>query len=127
MRGLGTLMHRAYLGTIDYEGETIEDAIAEVRKTFAGEHGALMNACSTLIERDRNLVSATLVTRWRDSPFIAFSMTDPLFKRRGLARACLISSTNKLAAAGERELRLVVTLANEPAMALYESLGFVVL
>ena len=46
--------------------------------------------------------------------------------RQGLARATLERSMRTLYRDGERELWLVVTLANAPARRLYESLSFVV-
>lgn len=122
---LGVLMFRAYLGTIDQEEETLEQAHAEIRKTIVGEYGAFVPSCSMVIERHDQLLSATLVTRFQERPFIAFSFTAPEHKNMGLARACMNASMAALAANGERELRLVVTLANEPAYHLYQSLGFI--
>ncbi len=52
-------------------------------------------------------------------------MTDPGYARQGLARATLQRSMYLLQQDGEDELRLVVTLQNEPARMLYESLSFV--
>jgi GNAT superfamily N-acetyltransferase len=123
--GLAALMHAAYHGTTDDEGETEADALIEVQKTFAGEYGAFDPNCSRIVVNRGESLSATLVTRWQDRPFVAFSMTAPTSKRTGLARACLIDVMQDLLAHGERELRLVVTSANVPARSLYESLGFV--
>lgn len=52
-------------------------------------------------------------------------MTDARFKRQGLGRACMLSAMHQLHAAGETELDLFVTLANNEAVGLYRSLGFV--
>jgi ribosomal protein S18 acetylase RimI-like enzyme len=124
VEALGELMYRAYLGTIDYEDETLEQSVEEVRKTYRGDYGRFDSEHSSVAERGGLLASATLITRWQDRPFVAFSMTDPRFSRQGLARASLERSMGLLRQDGERELRLVVTLANEPALNLYESLGF---
>lgn len=121
---LGGLMYGAYVGSIDYDGETPEQALAEVRKTYAGEYGPFDPRHSTVAERSGRLVSATLVTRWQERPFVAFTMTDPAFARQGLARATLERSMHLLRRSGETELRLVVTIDNHPARLLYESLGF---
>ena len=123
---LAKLMCAAYRGTIDDEGESEDVALEEVRKTFAGEYGAFLPHCSKVVAPSQELLHATLVTRWEGRPFIAFSMTEPSAKRTGLARACLVNAMQDLRVQGESELRLVVTLANLPAMSLYESLGFVV-
>lgn len=121
---LARLMLAAYAGTTDDEGGTEADALAEVDRTFAGGYGAFLGDMSRVVEVDGRIASAALVTRWRDRPLLAFSMTLPDCKRRGLARACLLGAIDALRAAGERELVLVVTRANEAAVRLYEGLGF---
>jgi ribosomal protein S18 acetylase RimI-like enzyme len=121
---LASLMYHAYFGTIDYEGEDETQALGEVRSTFSGEYGAFMWLASRVIEREGMLISAALLTRWQDKPFVAFSITRPEFQRRGFARACLMSAVNQLIVDGEHELRLAATLANVAAMGLYQSLGF---
>jgi len=121
---LGALMYRAYLDTVDYEGETPEQAAAEVTKTIEGEYGEFVPSCSKVVARAGSLLSATLVTRFQDRPFVAFTFTDPEFGEQGLARSCMRAAMSALFAQGERELRLVVTLANTPAVKLYTSLGF---
>lgn len=121
---LGALMRAAYAGTVDDEGETEAQAVDEVLKTFAGDYGAYDAARSSLIERDGRPVSACLVTYWQARPFVAFSLTHPAQQRQGLARAGLQQAMHALHANGETELRLAVTLANTPAVALYRRLGF---
>jgi GNAT superfamily N-acetyltransferase len=122
---LASLIYSAYRGTVDDEGESEADALVEVQKTFGGAYGVFVPSCSAVVERGGRLLSATLVTRWQNRPFVAFSMTEPNSKRTGLARACMMTAMSRLHAAGERELSLVVTLANLPAFNLYSSLGFV--
>jgi hypothetical protein len=58
-------------------------------------------------------------TRFRERPFVAFAFTDPTACSQGLARACMQAVMSELAARGESELGLVVTLANLPAVHLY--------
>lgn len=121
---LGALMHAAYAGTVDDEGETEAQAVDEVRKTFAGTYGPYDETRSSLVERDGLPVSACLVTYWQGRPFVAFSLTHPARQRQGLARAGLQHAMHALQANGEVELRLAVTLANTPAVTLYRRLGF---
>ena len=122
--GLGALMHRAYVDTVDYEGETLEQAAAEVRKTIHGEYGEFVPTCSKVGVRAGALVSVTLVTRFQDRPLVAFTFADPAVTGQGLARECMEAVMAELFAQGERELRLAVTLANTPAIKLYTRLGF---
>jgi len=124
VRALGAVMYHAYLGTVDYDGETLEQAAAEVVKTVEGAYGQFMPACSKVAVDGDSIVSATLITRFQDTPFVAFTFTDPAFSRRGLAQRCMQAAMSELFARGERELRLLVTLANAPAVKLYTGLGF---
>jgi len=121
---LGGLMYRAYLHTVDYDGETPGQAALEVSKTIRGEYGAFLPSCSKVFERTGSLVSATLITRLRGRPFVGFTFTDPAYSRQGLARQCMQASMFELVAQGEHELGLLVTMANTPAVNLYRKLGF---
>jgi len=121
---LAALMLDAYRGTVDAGEETAGEALVEVLKTFDGEYGAFMRSCSRVVQHDNELVSATLLTRWKDRPFVAFAMTAPGWKRRGLARASMINAMQEVLARGDDKLGLVVTVTNTPAFNLYQSLGF---
>jgi GNAT superfamily N-acetyltransferase len=128
---LGRLIFDAYHGTIDDEGETPEEAVGVVEQLFGGEFGALMAEASTLVfTPSGGLIAATLITYHRvptgqfEGPFLAFSLTDPAWQRRGLARAGLTRAMQTLAlGAGHHEIALVVTQGN-PAEQLYAALGF---
>jgi GNAT superfamily N-acetyltransferase len=124
LEGLAALMLDAYRGTIDDEGGTLDLARDEVAKVLRGEYGAFMPEASDVACVGDEIVAATLVTRWRDEPLVAFSMTAATWKRRGLARASLVRALHRLRASGEARVRLVVTAGNEPAERLYLSLGW---
>ena len=121
---LAELMLTAYRGTVDDEGENVEQALAEIRKTFSGEYGPFMPECSRVVQREERIVSATLVTGWQRRPFVAFAMTAPNWKRKGIAKASMVNTMQDLIEHGETLLSLVVTIRNEPAFALYQTLGF---
>lgn len=129
---LARLMLDSYRGTVDDGGETLDDARREVTKLIAGDFGSVDWEASLVVELDGELISATIVTRDRVAPpplsageaFVAFSMTAPDWKRRGLARSCLLRVIELLQARGEPRLHLVVTRTNAPAVRLYRSLGF---
>ncbi len=121
---LAALMLAAYRGTCDEQGETIDDARLEVARLFEGEYGDLIPDCSEIVVRGSDLVAATLVTMWKGTPLLAFSMTHPACKRTGLARAGIGRCMESLRNTGHDELRLVVTRGNTGAERLYESLGF---
>ncbi|MEN6369135.1 MAG: GNAT family N-acetyltransferase [Thermotogota bacterium] len=123
---LAILLFAAYRGTIDDEGDSFADALAEIEKTFRDDYGRFLPECSFVIEAGEFLASACLVTFFEphDAPLVVFLMTRPEAKRRGLARNVLGRSMNALLDARYARLTLVVTDGNEPAQNLYRSLGF---
>jgi GNAT superfamily N-acetyltransferase len=123
--GLAMLMVDAYRGTIDAGDSTEADAHREIETTFGGGYGHFLGDCSVVIVEGDRVVAAALLTRWRDAPFVAFSMTAADRKRRGLGRACLLHAMEELRRRGESEVRLVVSVANIAAVELYRRLGFV--
>ena len=129
--GLARLMLDAYRGTIDDGGETLDEAKGEVAKLLAGQYGQLDRGASSLFSADGTFVAATIITRdatkiATGEAFLAFSMTAPNWKRRGLARVGLVRAISVLSQRGEPRLHLLVTQGNEPAARLYRDLGFVV-
>ena len=123
---LGELMLEAYRGTVDYEGETLEETISEVRDTLNGKYGPLLEKASFVIEEKGRILSASLVTWWKEtnSPLLAFTMTDSASQGKGMATYLLELSINALLVLGYEELSLVVTESNNPARHLYEKMGF---
>ncbi|HSM43989.1 MAG TPA: GNAT family N-acetyltransferase, partial [Acidimicrobiia bacterium] len=81
---LAGLMLDAYVGTIDYEDEDLDDAIEEVR-SFLEDDASLLER-SYLVEDDGEVVSAVLVSMSQGRPFIGYVMTLPSHKNQGLAR-----------------------------------------
>jgi ribosomal protein S18 acetylase RimI-like enzyme len=122
--GLGELMLAAYRGTVDDEGETREDAVAEVERVLDGSYGPFRSDASFVVEDDDGLLGASLVTIWESRPLLLYLVVRPDAKRRGAGTALLVESGNALAADGHAELDLFVTEANEPAVNLYRKLGF---
>jgi RimJ/RimL family protein N-acetyltransferase len=124
---LAVLMIEAYRGTIDYDGETLPDAIAEVQAYFAGERGGspLLNA-SRLGFVEGRLVGACLAANWdnRGVPLIAYVMTDGAWKLRGAASQLLGQVLVALHAEGFREVRAVITEGNLPSEKLFGRMNF---
>ena len=123
---LGSLMLNSYKGTIDYEGETLDEAISEIEATLNGKYGAFLDSCSFLAEINENAVSAIIITWFEDirKPLLSFSMTHPEYQNQGLGTYLLKKSINALMDNGYHELHLVVTDGNKPAQHLYRKIGF---
>lgn len=124
IEGLATLSYNAYHDTVDDEGESPADHLTEISETWQGKYGELLTEATLVALAGGAIVSAAIVTRWKEQPLLAFALTDPEWQGRGLAGALILGSAKALAAQGETELMLAVTRTN-PAVDLYQRLGFV--
>ncbi|MEX2628481.1 MAG: GNAT family N-acetyltransferase [Tistlia sp.] len=123
-RAVGLLLHDAYAGTVDDEGESPEEAVAEATKALDGTYGTPIPAASFMAMDDGQPVSVSFVTEFEGEPLLAFCATAKAHQRHGLATDLVRRSLDALARLGYRRLRLIVTRANEPAVRLYRELGF---
>jgi RimJ/RimL family protein N-acetyltransferase len=122
---LGELMVAAYKGTIDYEGETLEDALSEIQDTLQGKYGSFLHDCSFLIEGDITLSACIVVlSDHMKAPLLAYSMTHPTAQNQGMATFLIKQCCNTLLAKGYHELYLVVTQGNTAAQHVYQKIGF---
>jgi ribosomal protein S18 acetylase RimI-like enzyme len=123
---LGQLLVEAYRGTVDYEGETVEQATEEVIGMLGSKYGDFMTSSSFLVEVERQPVAACLITFWQEAPLVTVLMTHPSYKGQGLGTFLMRQSINALQAQGYQDLCLFVTVGNDDAQHIYEKLGFVV-
>ena len=121
--GLASLMLDAYMGTIDYEGEDLEDAVQEVR-SFLDDPHTLMDR-SFAVDDEGAIVSAVLVSLSAGEPFIGYVMTRASHKNQGLARLVTNTALEKLADDDHERVVFYITDGNAPSEALFDSLGAV--
>jgi ribosomal protein S18 acetylase RimI-like enzyme len=114
----------AYRGTIDYEGETIVEAMDEVDAWFASPEPFVDRSLVALEAGE--VVGAALLSRVDGMPFVAYLYTDPAWKRHGIAEGLLRAVMSALAEDGEDRIHLWVTAGTTAAERIYERLGFVV-
>jgi RimJ/RimL family protein N-acetyltransferase len=126
---LAALMLDAYQGTVDYEDESLDDALREIDHVCSGSYGRFLSECSFVSDGDAGLSSACLVTllnegKADETPLLAFAMTRKRDQRRGLSTGLILRSAAALSGLGYPRLSLAVTADNHPARRLYEKLGF---
>jgi RimJ/RimL family protein N-acetyltransferase len=119
---LARLMLEAYRGTIDDEGESLDEAREEVDAWLAS--APLLDGSRVLGTRDGALISAVLVSRLGDLPIIAYAMTAPPHTARGLASALLSDVVASLAAQGERAVVAFITEGNLLSERVFTRAGF---
>jgi len=123
LAGLARLMLDAYVGTIDYEGENLDDATDEVR-SFLDDDDSMLDR-SYIVEDEGEVVSAVLVSMSQGRPFIGYVMTLPSHKKQGLARLVITQAMKRLADDGHERVVLYITDGNTPSENLFRSLGVV--
>lgn len=125
-QSLGNLMLEAYRGTVDYDGESLEDSIGEIKGTLEGKYGTLIGPASYVIEENGVSAAAVIFTinEKEKMPLLTFAMTDPAYKNKGMSKYLIRKSLNSLLDLGYKECFLVVTDGNQPAQSMYEKMGF---
>lgn len=118
---LGQLMLDAYRNTIDYEGETLDDAVGIVQQLIDREDPLWEH--SRAVEVDHTSVAAALITRSEGHPFLSYVVTHPNHQNHGYARLAVSSALASLAAAGHSHAVWYVTEGNAASEALSRSLG----
>jgi L-amino acid N-acyltransferase YncA len=124
---LADLMIESYRGTIDYHGETLDQALADVRAYLDGVEGVPLLDCSWLCCVEEQLVAACLVGWWneRATALVYYIMTRLGWKGRGLGRSLVGRALQSLAARGEPRVAGVITEGNVPSERLFARWGFV--
>lgn len=110
----------AYLGTIDYEGETLTEAIEEVDSWLA-ETPMLGHSYGAVV--DGRLVSAVLLMVVDGDPLIRSVMTDPDHKGHRFGLAVTHAAIESLRVAGYPLVTLYITTGNTPSERLFASVG----
>ncbi len=111
--------------------DSLNEAVADIKATFAGEYGHLLTAASLVAVSPGGEMCATalVVERapWEDTPrcpFVIELFTGRDHRRRGLATTLLARSSCVLAAGGHEAMALRVVEENTAAVGLYRQLGF---
>lgn len=121
--GLADLMMSAYVGTIDYDGETLDQAVTEVAGWYAKES---YPSTSLVAIHDHEIVAAILNRLWdpEGTVLIGYVMTASEWKKRGLARALLDQSLLLIFDDGHDEVFAWITNGNVPSETIFLGAGF---
>ncbi len=127
---LASLMHAAYLGTIDDEGESPAESLAEMREFFGGKYGAPLPEACVALERDGLTVAAALMCDWSErhqtvaGPLVAFVLVHPSVRDQGLGMQVMNTALTHLADARWGRVFAVITEGNASSETLFGKLGF---
>ncbi|MDD4974588.1 MAG: GNAT family N-acetyltransferase [Bacteriovorax sp.] len=123
---LGDLLYEADLGTVDDEGLPVEDSINEIENTLSGKYGKFLERSSFVAIENSKPIAAVLFTFYEKEsmPLLAFTMTHPKYKNKGLCKDLLQVAFTQLEKNNYQKCFLAVNAANLPAVAAYKRVGF---
>ena len=87
--GMAQALLDAYQDTVDYEGESYEDALEELSQVLQGRYGPLLQEASWLILDDLGDIAAgVLVCLFQGEPTITYTFTKSPTAGKGTPRSC---------------------------------------
>ena len=117
---LAPLMLAAYAGTTDDEGESLDEAVAEIDGWL--ENGGRLDR-SYGYEVDGRLRSAALVSVVPKGAVLAYVITHPDDKQHGYGRRVVQAALGHLHGDGHLDVHLWITEGNVPSERLFAGLG----
>ncbi len=91
---------------------------------WKGDSGTYLPLASWAVRDPSGVAGVSLATHWMGAPLLSELGVRKDRRGKGLGRALVIQTMNALADLAYDRLGLYVTVGNDPAMALYKSLGF---
>jgi hypothetical protein len=120
---LAQLMERAYAGTIDEQLGGNSDGAIEVADWRSA--AALDEVSVAVVDSDDTVLAASMCSGAQDREvWIAYVITEPAWKGRGLATAAVTESVRRIRERTDVEVRAGVTDGNVPSERLLATVGF---
>ena len=119
---LARLLLDAYVGTVDYEGETLPEATKEI-VAWLRDSPMLDHSYGAVVAG--HLVSAVLMMAFDDAPVVRALMTAPAHKGAGLGRAVTEAALASLRGSRYESVVLYITKGNTPSERLFTAAGAV--
>ncbi|MDP9144305.1 MAG: GNAT family N-acetyltransferase [Actinomycetota bacterium] len=110
----------SYIGTIDYEGEGIEEAQAEILEFLGGRPNL---DASWVIEDGDLLLAAVLISNWEEGPLVGYVMTRAAAKGHGVAATLLEKGLRSLGDQGWETVDAFITSGNTASERLFARAG----
>lgn len=124
---VGALMHVAYKGGVEDQGQDEHWHAAQAEAAFKNAHGPVLWLASTLVHKGEEVLAATVVTDWQEQGelLLAYALVHPVLQGRGLGSWCISRSAAVLAKELQARDWVLAVAPTSPARQLYERLGFV--
>lgn len=124
LEALAEAMLDSYMGSVDYEGETLDETLVELENVISGDYGEFLSEASFVIIDNEEVQACILICLYRGEPTVTYNFTRKSAQRMGYQTLLIGRSAEILYEKGYHSLYLYVHLENKGALRLYESLGF---
>jgi ribosomal protein S18 acetylase RimI-like enzyme len=125
---VATFLRAAYEGHLEQQFGmhvgSAEEWTDYVTAIWKGTNGTYIPLASWLVRDDAGIAGASLASHWMGAPLLTEIGVRKDRRGQGIARDLLRATTNALIDLEHDRLALYVTIGNDPAIRLYESLGF---
>ena len=119
---LADLMMSAYIGTIDYDGETHDQAVQEVDGWF--DRDTYLATSRVAVDSGGEIVAAILNSTWDEVAMVGYVMTSAERKGEGIASALVDLAVDAMLDDDFDEVTAWITDGNLPSEAIFARAGF---
>ena len=114
------------MGTVEHQGESLEELIEEMKLTFEGKYGEFIPEASYVATIGNVIISSSIIVNSKNEniPLLAHAMTHPEYQNKGYCSFLIRKSMNSLVKLGETQAFLAVAGENRRAISVYSKLGF---
>lgn len=125
INNLAIAMLDAFKDTVDFDGETLEELGKEIFEVVESEFGIFIPEASFQIKENDRVLSAILVSLYKNTPLISGLFTVKNSVNLRMATTLIKKSINALLLLRYSELILYVHPENLQAISLYKKIGFI--
>lgn len=124
VQDLASLFSESFAGTVDDEQETLAEWCDEINDFSLNKYGPFIKEASFVITHNDLPIATITCSLFKNIPLITYIVTHPSFQRQSLGKELLNKSLISLNTLNYKEVYLVATNNNLPAISLYQKIGF---
>lgn len=113
-----------FIGTVDYEGESLKDTITYIEQIKSGIYGEILSDYSGLLLQNATPVSGIIMTLFEEVPLIVSVFTKNEYKKKGFGEILLRSVIEGIFKNTQYSEIILYVSENNPAISIYHKIGF---
>lgn len=121
---IASVMYEAYKDTVDYEDDTIDDLVMDILNIERGLYGKYLPEASFLAIFKQRVIGGIFLCDFKNEATITYNFTQKKYRNMGVSSTLIQLAENVLFDKGYDDIHLYVSLENQSAFNLYQSLGF---